>query len=99
MFSDGCVHQDQQLRLHEVDLAMNMHTKIDGGSVDQLTMAKCAYDLLMVAIDMIDETNVPAEVGAHVDLALHKFGKWLCDTPQSAQIGPRSACPIVPRAN
>ena len=77
---------------------MNMHTKIDDGAIDQIVMAKCAYDLLLVAIAMIDETNVPAEVGAHADLATHQLGKWLCDPPRSARLKSNPAWPLEPRA-
>lgn len=76
---------------------MNMHTTINNGAINQVEMAKCAYDLLMVAIGMIDETTVPAEVGAHVDLATHKLGRWLCDTPRTAQLGAITSMTIEPR--
>lgn len=75
---------------------MNMHTTIEVGAIDQFEMAKCAYDLLLVAIGMIDETTVPAEVGAHVDLATHMLGKWLCDTPRAAQLGAIRSMTIEP---
>ena len=76
---------------------MNMHTTINQGAIDQVEMARCAYDLLTVAIGMIDETTVPAEVGAHVDLATHILGRWLCDTPRSAQLGALRSMAIEPR--
>ena len=35
---------------------MNMHRTIDQGMIDQMALAKCAYDMMLVAIGMIDES-------------------------------------------
>ncbi len=76
---------------------MNMHKTIDGGAIDDFAMAKCAYDMMLVAIGMIDETTVPGDVGAHADLAIHKLGRWLCNAPHVAQLGSLQPWTIDPQ--
>lgn len=36
-----------------------------------------ALNLLQSALDLLDEAAAPAQIGAHVDLALHQLGSLL----------------------
>lgn len=36
----------------------------------------CVHDLLITALGLIDELDLPGEIGAHLDLAIHKLGKF-----------------------
>ena len=48
-----------------------------------------ANDLLRAALDLLDRAAAPAQIGAHVDLAIHQLGCTVgtaSDGPQPAQI-------------
>jgi hypothetical protein len=58
---------------------MNMPVRIAAGSADQLAMARCAHDLLTIAINVIDDTPAPGQIAANMDLARHMLGNWIKD--------------------
>ncbi len=37
----------------------------------------CVHDLLISVLDIIDELDLPSDIGAHLDLTIHKLGN-LC---------------------
>lgn len=37
----------------------------------------CARDLLIAALAIIDDMQLPGEIGAHLDLTIHKLGNCL----------------------
>ena len=39
-----------------------------------------ALSLLQSALDLLDEAAAPAQIGAHVDLAIHQLGSLLPET-------------------
>lgn len=43
----------------------------------QQAMLTDALNLLQSALDLLDEAAAPAQIGAHVDLALHQLGSLL----------------------
>jgi hypothetical protein len=43
----------------------------------QQAMLTDALNLLQSALDLLDEAAEPAQIGAHVDLALHQLGSLL----------------------
>lgn len=43
----------------------------------QQAMLTDALNLLQSALDLLDEAAAPAQIGAHVDLALHQLGPLL----------------------
>jgi hypothetical protein len=58
---------------------------LDSHSTDQQQMLRNALDLLHAALDMLDGAAAPAQIGAHVDLAVHQ----LTDTIQTMEGEPR----------
>ena len=57
-----------------------MKTEISG----QQDLLTDALSLLQSALELLDEAGAPAQIGAHVDLAIHQLGSLLPD----AQINP-----------
>ena len=62
---------------------MNMHTPITAKPDTGNTLA-CAHELLVTALDLIDELTVPGQIGANVDHAIQMLRalRW----PQEAAL-------------
>ena len=58
---------------------MNSH------STDQQRLLRNALDLLQAALDVLDDAAAPAQIGAHVDLAVHQ----LAETIHGMEGGPK----------
>ena len=50
-----------------------------------------AADLLRSALELLDTADAPAQIGAHVDLALHQLQSELLSAVGTASEGERSA--------
>ena len=50
---------------------------MDNPSTDQQQMLRNALDLLHAALDVLDEAAAPAQIGAHVDLALNQLAETI----------------------
>lgn len=54
-----------------------MGGKVKSETNGQQAMLTDALNLLQSALDLLDEAAAPAQIGAHVDLALHQLGSLL----------------------
>lgn len=52
-----------------------------------------AADLLRSALELLDTAEAPAQIGAHVDLAIHQLQSELLCAVGNASEGERSAAP------
>ena len=44
----------------------------------------CVHDLLIAALETIDDLELPSDIGAHLDLAIHKLSKLCPDHSDAA---------------
>lgn len=58
---------------------------VNSHSTDQQQLLRNALDLLHAALDVLDDAAAPAQIGAHVDLAVHQ----LSDTLHAMEGGPK----------
>lgn len=64
---------------------------IGGGNVDthandRQQMLRNAHQLLLDALDLLDQATAPAQIGAHVDLAAHQLGTLLAPAATQAPL-------------
>ena len=66
---------------------MNMQTSFDHRVVTaciDADAARCLRDLLVTALEIMDELHLPAEIGGHLDLAINRLGEIVPGTDQRA---------------
>ena len=56
--------------------AMNMQTSFEGELATHSSLAS-AHDLLVVALQIIDELELPAQIGAQLDHSIQTLRKYL----------------------
>lgn len=53
------------------------HIRRDPAARERLDKAKVALRNMDQALRLLDEVDVPADVGAHLDLAINRLKEWL----------------------
>ncbi|MEO7786995.1 MAG: hypothetical protein ABIR77_04125 [Sphingomicrobium sp.] len=55
---------------------MNMHSSLNGDIIREEPIF-CALELLVAALEIIDNSQVPGEIGAHLDHSIQLLGSFL----------------------
>lgn len=59
---------------------MNMHAQFnsdDGDQADDGLSLRCALDLLVIGLHILDDSPAPPEIGANLDLAIRRLSRHL----------------------
>ena len=63
---------------------MNMHSSLSMDSIANQS-GICALELMVISLEILDNSSVPAEIGAHLDHAVHCLANHLKINPLLVQ--------------